>query len=69
MYNSKATGACQVVRKVTDQNTFLCLKPVRVVLVNWVPQPAAICEGCARELAKEIIDSVPGGPRDAGRRR
>lgn len=55
---------CKVVKKVTEHNTFRCLKPVVVFLVNNTPEPVGLCLDCARELAKEIMDSVPGGKRD-----
>ena len=59
---------CKVVKKITDQNIFRCLKPATVSLVLNAPEPILLCLDCARELQKEIIDSVPGGKRDATRR-
>ncbi len=58
---------CKVVKKITDRDTFKCLKPAVVVITLNTPEPIVVCLDCARELQKEIIDSVPGGKRDAGR--
>jgi hypothetical protein len=59
---------CKVVKKVTDRETFRCLKPATVVLIHNTPEPIVLCMDCARELVKEIVDSVPGGRRDATRK-
>lgn len=59
---------CRVVKKITDRGTFRCLKPATVALALNAPEPMVLCLDCARELAKEILDSVPGGPRDANRK-
>jgi hypothetical protein len=58
---------CRVVKKITGSGTFYCLKPATVVLMTSVEQPLVICLGCARELAHEILESVPNGKRDARR--
>jgi hypothetical protein len=55
---------CRVVKKITDHETFRCLKPACVVLIHNTPEPITLCLDCARELAKEIIDSTPDGKRD-----
>jgi hypothetical protein len=55
---------CRVVKKVTDRKTFYCLKPASVVLVLNTPDPLVLCLDCARELAKDIIDSTPGARHD-----
>jgi len=55
---------CKVVKKVTDRDTFRCLKPATVALFLHTPEPIVLCADCARELAKEIVDSVPGGKCD-----
>ncbi len=60
---------CRVVKKITDRETFRCLKPASVVLINNTPEPIMLCPDCARELAKEIIDSVPEGRRDVSKGR
>lgn len=59
----KTVTKCRVVKKITDEGLVLCLKPARVVSVLNTPDMdvLALCLGCARELAKELIDSVPGG--------
>jgi hypothetical protein len=46
-----------------------CLKPSTVMLLLTTPdiEPLSIRPDCARELAKEIVDSVPGRRRDADR--
>ena len=67
MFHRTKTATCRVVTNVTDQETFLCRKPVSVILINHSPDPIALCLDCARELAKEILDSVPGGRLDSGR--
>jgi len=54
---------CRVVKKVTDRQTFYCLKPAAVVLTH-APEPLVMCLDCARELAKEIVDSTPSGRLD-----
>jgi hypothetical protein len=63
-YFKQSTPRCKVVKKVTDQNTFRCLKRATVRLVLNVPEPVLLCLDCARELVKEIVDSTPGGKRD-----
>jgi hypothetical protein len=56
---------CRVLKKVTDQQTFYCLKPASVVLMGTPSlEPLVLCLDCARELAKEIIDSTPGARLD-----
>ena len=67
MFHAKSTAKCRVVKKITDTETFRCLKPANVVLVLNTPEPLVLCLDCARELAKEIVDSVAGGRRDAER--
>jgi hypothetical protein len=64
---TQGSAKCRVVKKVTDRETFYCLKPIAVILVRHTPEPIVVCADCARELAKEIIDSVPGGPSDPRR--
>jgi hypothetical protein len=68
MYHAKAAKPCRVVKKITDRAVFRCLKPATVILVRHTPKFLAICSDCARELAKEICESVPGGLRDVSRR-
>ena len=64
------TRQCQVVTRITEgSGAELCLKPATVVLVLRTPEPIVVCLDCARELAKEILDSVPGGKHDAERAR
>lgn len=60
---------CRVVKKVTNRETFRCLKPATVSLILNVPEPIVLCLDCARDLTKEIAESVPGGRRDASRGR
>lgn len=60
-----AVPKCRVVKKVTNAATFYCLKPATVVLTTSVEQPLVLCLDCARELAHEILESVPNGKRDA----
>jgi hypothetical protein len=69
MFYPNSPAKCQVVKKVTDRDTFRCLKPATVILVLNTPELIVFCLDRARELAKEIIDSVPGGKGDASRRR
>lgn len=69
MYNAKITAKCRVVKTVTDRETFRCLKPATIVLIRHTPEPIVMCSDCARELAKEIVDSVPGGKCDVGDRK
>jgi len=69
MFHPKSPAKCRVVKKVTDQNTFYCLKPAQVSVALHTPEPLVLCLDCARELAKEVIDSVPGGGRDSSRGR
>jgi hypothetical protein len=66
LIKSRPALKCRVVKKVTDQETFYCLKPVSVVLVLNIPNLDAVvlCLDCARELAMEIIDSTPGARYD-----
>jgi hypothetical protein len=64
------TRQCQVVARITDaRGAERCLKPATVVLALHTPEPILVCPDCARELAKEILDSVPGGKYDAERAR
>ncbi len=65
----KPTTKCRVVKQVTDKETFRCLKPANVSLVLNTPEPVVLCLDCARELVKEIVDSVPDGRRDVSRGR
>ena len=67
MYAKQNPPGCKVVKKVTDRETFRCLKPATVTLIHNTPEPILLCLDCARELVKEIVDSVPGGKRDATR--
>lgn len=67
MFHASSTAKCRVVKKVTDKETFRCLKTATVSLVLNTPEPLVLCLDCARELAKEILDSVPGGRRDTAR--
>lgn len=68
MYFPKVGQAkCRVVKKVTDRETFRCLKPATVALIHNTPEPIVICPDCARALAQEIADSVPGGKREVRR--
>jgi|GEM_PF-3760445 hypothetical protein len=62
----KPAPKCRVIKKITDRETFYCLKPASVVLAVNVPNcdPLVLCLDCARELAKEIIDSTPGARGD-----
>ena len=65
MYFEKAVPKCNVVKKITDRQTSYCLKPATVLLHLKTPDPIVLCLECARELAKEILDSVAGGRWDA----
>lgn len=64
MFDARATKKCRVVKKITDRNVFRCLKPATVFLINHTPELTELCLDCARELAKEIAESVPDGRRD-----
>ena len=66
MFHLSSQAKCRVVKKVTDRVTFYCLKPAPVVLIHNAPEPITLCLDCARELAKEILDSVPNGRREVG---
>lgn len=64
------TRQCQVVTLFTEERgAERCLKPATVLLVLRTPEPIVVCLDCAREIAKEILDSVPGGKYDAERAR
>lgn len=67
MFAKNLIGSCQVARKLTDNGQILCLKPATVALLFKLPgaDVTFVCPECARELAKEIVDSVPGGRLDA----
>jgi hypothetical protein len=67
MFDSKATKKCRVVKKITERGVFRCLQPATVFLIRHTPEPYAVCVNCARELALEIMESVPGGRRDVNR--
>lgn len=69
MFTTRSQGKCRVVKKITDKETFYCLKPATVFLVRNTPEPIAVCESCARELVKELAESFPGGMGDIDRRR
>ena len=64
MFYAESKTKCRVVKKITDREVFRCLKPATVSLILHAPEPMVLCLDCARELAKEILDSVPGGRRD-----
>ena len=68
MFLEKPTAKCRVVQKVTESGTFYCLRPAHIFLISNSPEPLVLCVECARELAKEIIDSFHSGSRDANLR-
>jgi hypothetical protein len=56
------------VTRITDKRgAEKCLKPATVVLMLSTPEPLSVCLDCARKLAIEILDSVPGGKHDVER--
>lgn len=62
MFVKDAPRKCQVVTRITEERgAEYCLKPATVLLLLHTPEPFVVCLDCARELAKEILDSVPGG--------
>jgi hypothetical protein len=64
LFKPTPASKCRVVKKITGSKTFFCFKPAAVVLLMNAPEPLTLCLDCARELAKEIIDSTPGGRSD-----
>lgn len=69
MFHEKLTAKCRTIMKITDRGTFYCNKPAHIVIVGFQEyDPIILCPDCARELTKQLIDSVPGGRRDASRR-
>jgi len=64
MFYPKNSSKCRVVKKITDRETFRCLKPATVLLILNTPEPITLCLDCARDLAREIQESVPGGRRE-----
>jgi len=64
MFFKDATKKCQVVRQVTDNGIRRCLKPATVILIRNMADATVVCPDCARALAIEILDSVPGGRLD-----
>jgi len=68
MFLKDAPRKCQVVTRITDERgAECCRKPASVLLVLHTPEPVLVCPDCARKLAIEILDSVPGGKHDAER--
>ncbi len=68
MFMKDAPRNCRVVKRITEEHgAECCLKLATVVLHLHVPDPVILCLDCARELAKEILDSVPGGKWDLER--
>lgn len=68
MFMKDSSRNCQVVKRITEEHGAECrLKRATVVLYLDVPDPTFVCLDCARELAKEILDSVPGGRADIDR--
>lgn len=66
MFLNESRRECQVVTRITLRGAKFCRKPTNVVL-NRVPDPSfpvVMCLECARKLAIEILDSVPGGKLD-----
>lgn len=66
MFVEGCNRKCQVVVKLTDAGKVFCLKPATVVIAFKMPggDLGVMCPDCARELAKELVDSVPGGRLD-----
>jgi hypothetical protein len=67
MFVKESGGKCRVVRSFSSNGELVyCLKPAQVVVSFTMPdgKPVVICPGCARELAKELVDSVRGGRLD-----
>ena len=68
MFFKDALRKCQVVTRITDERgAERCLKVATVTLALHTPDPVCLCLDCARALAIEILDSVPGGKHDAER--
>jgi hypothetical protein len=64
MFHESSPAKCRVIQRITDYGVFYCSKPAQASLAIHSPEPIVLCLDCARELAKEIIDSTPGGRRD-----
>lgn len=66
MFDESCNRGCQVVLRITDTGRVLCLRPATVIVLFKLPggNLGLMCPDCARELAKELIDSVPGGRLD-----
>lgn len=71
MFTKIPNKKCRVMKEITDHGIVRCLKPASVVLALNLPEDnmVMLCPDCARELAKEIIDSVPDGCWGVSRRR
>jgi hypothetical protein len=68
MFFTDAPRKCQVVTRISEKNgAARCLKPAPVLLALHTPDPLVVCLDCARKLAIEILDSVPGGKHDVKR--
>ena len=65
MFIANAKASCQVIKKVTDDDTTRCLRPAEVVLILNVPAPVVICLECAKELLKELQQDLAMASRTA----
>lgn len=71
MYLHETNKKCRVLKSITDKGNFYCLKPATVLLSSHVSDGSeviSVCLDCARDLAKEILDSVPNGRLDLRKR-
>lgn len=67
MFFEDTKGKCQAVTSITDEGVHRCLKPAQVIGVIDTDATLVLCLEHSRKLIHELLDSVPGGARDAAR--
>ena len=67
MFCEDTKAKCQAATRITDGRVHRCLKPAPVIGAIETESPFVLCLEHARNLIHELLDSVPGGARDAAR--
>ncbi len=65
MFFQDTKAKCQAVTRITNEGLHRCLKPAQVIGVIDTDATLVLCLEHSRKLIHELLDSVPGGARDA----
>lgn len=65
MFLEDTKAKCQAVTRITNAGVHRCLKPAQVIGAIDTDNTLVMCLEHSRKLIHELLDSVPGGKRDA----